>query len=280
MSKALFLFALLVALTTQARVEGETTRQLVWHDEFDGTGEVDWTRWESEQGFVRNEELQWYQPQNAYRLNGVLILEGRHDSIPNPRYKAGGKGWRESRPYAQYSSGSITTRHSYSFLYGRLEVRARIPATIGSWPAIWTMGDGMEWPSCGEVDLMEYYQVNGQPTILANAAWGNDEPYGAVWDTQRTPYTHFSSRDPFWHARFHIWRMDWDEHFIRLYLDDELLNEIDLTRTVNGTRGKHTNPFHKPMYILLDHAIGSSGGQPVPDTFPLRYEIDYVRVYQ
>ena len=128
---------------------------------------------------------------------------------------------------------------------------------------------------------MEYYQVNGQPTILANAAWGTDRRFHAKWDTQRVPYTHFLDKDPFWGERFHIWRMDWDEQFIRLYLDDELLNEVDLSQTINGEVGNHTNPFHQPHYILLNLAIGGqNGGTPVADAFPMRYEIDWVRVFE
>lgn len=75
--------------------------------------------------------------------------------------------------------------------------------------------------------------------------------------------------------------MDWDKDYIRIYLDDELLNEIDLSTTNNGKIGNGENPFRKPQYILLNLAIGGiNGGEPVADSFPLRYEIDYVRVYQ
>ena len=75
--------------------------------------------------------------------------------------------------------------------------------------------------------------------------------------------------------------MDWDEQFIRLYLDDELLNEVPLSTTVNGIIGQHTNPFTRPQYLLLNLALGGDNGGTIDDTaFPMRYEIDYVRVYQ
>jgi len=146
--------------------------KLIFHDEFEGDGQPNWDVWHSEQGFVRNEEYQWYQPDNAYIRDGILTLEGRLDSIPNPNYREGARDWRHNRPYARYSSASINTRKSFSFLYGRLEVRARIPAVVGSWPAIWTLGTSKPWPSCGEIDVMEYYHIKGVPHILANAAWG------------------------------------------------------------------------------------------------------------
>ena len=80
--------------------------------------------------------------------------------------------------------------------------------------------------------------------------------------------------------KFHVWRMDWDEKSIRLYLDDELLNTTELSETINQ-RGSVVNPFNIPHYLILNLAIGGrSGGDPSNASFPSRYEIDYVRVYQ
>lgn len=253
-------------------------RKLVWHDEFDTLNrEV----WQSERGFVRNEEYQWYQEQNAFVKDGILILEAKVDSIPNPRYREGSRDWRTNRPYARFSSASINTSRSYTFLYGRMEVRARIPVCEGSWPAIWTLGKARQWPSNGEIDIMEFYHIKGRPHILANAAWGNDRQYSAVWNSKATPYQHFLDKDPYWAEKFHLWVMDWTPEFIRIYLDGELLNEIDLSTTINGSIGEYKNPFHEPQYILLNLAIGGQNGGPThPDTFPMRYEVDYVRVYQ
>lgn len=270
------------------------TFKLIWHDEFDGSGPFDNAKWQSETGFVRNEEDQWYQADNAFRDRGLLVLEGRIDSIPNPGYRPhneqgegrgnrrrGGGDWRSRRPYAHYSSGSINTRKSFSFLYGVMEVRARIPAVDGSWPAIWTLGTKREWPSNGECDVMEFYHIQGVPHILANAAWGNDQHYQAVWNTKRVPYQHFLDKDAGWGEKFHVWTMDWTPEYIRIYLDGELLNDIDLSKTINGSVGEHDNPFHAPQYILLNLAIGGqNGGHIQPDAFPMRYEVDYVRVWQ
>ncbi len=283
--KRLLYFAIMLAMLTSERAFGQELSlegwQLIWHDEFDETGTFNRERWQAEQGFVRNEEDQWYQADNAYQQNGLLIIEGRIDSIPNPRYKPGSRDWRSKRPYAQYSSASINTRHTFSFCYGRMEVRARIPAVCGAWPAIWTLGTGVEWPSCGECDIMEFYHINGVPYILANAAWGDDRHYHAVWNSAKKPYQHFLDKDPGWGEKFHTWFMDWTEAYLRIYLDGELLNDIDLSTTVNGSIGQHTNPFHAPHYILLNLAIGGqNGGTIQPDAFPMRYEIDYVRVWK
>ena len=151
----------------------------------------------------------------------------------------------------------------------------------GAWPAIWTLGSSAEWPLCGEIDILEYYQIKGAPHILANAAWGTDERYVAKWNSKAIPFTHFTDKDPAWADKFHIWRMDWDETAIKIYLDDELLNEILLSETVNGTIGKGTNPFRMPQYLLLNLALGGINGGEIDDKgIPMRYEIDYVRVYQ
>ncbi len=267
--------------------------KLVWSDEFNGDGPYDAAVWEPERGFVRNHEAQWYQGENAFRQNGCLVIEGRKvtTTTPNPTFRKEGttgegsqgrrrNDWRTSRETIDYTSSSLTTRRSFSFLYGRLEVRAKIPTAGGSWPAIWLLGKGLPWPSCGEIDVMEYYRINGVPHILANAAWG-DDGNRAVWNSKKIPFTHFTDRDRQWAEKFHIWRMDWTPDAMRIYLDDELLNDIPLSTTVNGEAGQHINPFTRPQYILLNFALGGDNGGDIDDSaMPMRYEIDYVRVYQ
>ena len=264
---------------------GQKEYRLVWSDEFDvdGRPSKDWT---FERGFVRNQELQWYQTENAYVKDGCLVIEGRREHRKNPNYEAGSNDWRKNREFIEYTSSSLTTRLSQQFLYGRFEVRAKIPMASGSWPAIWLLGNKWEWPQNGEIDMMEYYIKDGQPSILANACWGSTERWKAVWDSVVTPCTHFTEKDPAWADKFHVWRMDWDKDFIRLYLDDVLLNEIDLSQTINGGyNGNTENPFSNNVpdfkhYLLLNLALGSNGGEPDVAQFPLRYYIDYVRVYQ
>jgi len=275
-TKGLFLALLLTALPMSAQ-----QWRMVWSDEFERDGRPDTATWNYEQGFVRNHEAQWYQPENAWQQDGLLVIEARRDHRPNPTYQAGSRQWGRQRKTIDYTSACLTTMGKREFLYGRLEVCARIPTTGGVWPAIWTLGYGMPWPSCGEVDVMEYYRIGGVPHILANVAWGNDRPYHAVWNSRKVPFTHFTQRDEAWAQRFHIWRMDWDETSIRLYLDDELLNEVPLSTTVNGKVGQYSNPFTRPQYILLNLALGGDNGGEIDDAaFPLRYEIDYVRIYE
>lgn len=255
--------------------------KLVWSDEFNRDGKPDTTVWNYEHGFVRNEEDQWYTDRNAYCTGGVLVIEARKERVDNPRYDASGANWQLNRRHAEYTSASINTAGKFEFKYGRLEVRARIPVGCGAWPAIWTLGSKQEWPSCGEIDVMEFYRIKGVPSILANVAWGRDRRYDAEWRSSATPYSHFLAKDSLWAEKFHVWRMDWDEEAIRLYLDGELLNEVMLDGTINGECGNHTNPFRQPHYVLLNLALGgTNGGEIDNDAMPMKYEVDYVRVYR
>lgn len=144
--------------TTIIPVPGYT---LAWHDEFNKDGRPDSANWNYETGFVRNEELQYYQPNNVACVNGTLVIEGRKEEVPNPRYVAGSTDWRRARQYANYTSACITTKGLQQFGYGRFEIRARIDTSMGAWPAIWALGTRREWPDNGEVDIMEFYRVNG-----------------------------------------------------------------------------------------------------------------------
>lgn len=251
--------------------------RLIWHDEFNELGEIDTTVWSFEHGFKRNQELQWYQRENASLGNGVLTIVGRREKIKNPAFDPASDDWRRNRAFAEYSSSSLNTRGKQTFLYGVIEVRAKIDTVMGLWPAIWTLGVSKKWPANGEVDIMEFYRVNGKGTILANAAWAQKGKHGPIWDNRKIPLDEFFKKDSEWSEKFHEWKMDWTPDYIRIYLDDELLNEIDLSRTINPDG---FNPFHQPHYILLNLAIGGNGGDPDNTLFPRKYEIDYVRVYQ
>lgn len=259
--------------------------RLVWHEEFDRDGRLG-SDWSYEHGFVRNEELQWYQEDNATVHDGCLDIEGRLERVVNNRYEEGHPDWRRNRPEAKYTSSCVTTRGTHEFKYGRFEIRAKIPPVGGSWPAIWILGNKHGWPENGEVDIMEYYIKYGGPGILANACWGGEKPYQGTWDEGFIPFSHFTDKDPDWGDKFHIWRMDWDEKFIRIYLDDELLNETDLSQTFNkGVNGLYDNPFSNDdpefkAYLLLNLALGGNGGTPDDAQYPIHYLVDYVRIYQ
>mgnify|MGYP002622574557 CR=1 FL=1 len=299
---ALFLSAFVCVQMPSSAASPSATDSLtlIWHDEFDYTGAPDSARWQFEHGFVRNQELQWYQPQNARVIDGVLQIIARRERVANPNYKAISKNWKRNREAAEFTSACLESRDRFSFRYGRLEVRARIPIASGSWPAIWTLGNRWGWPACGEVDVMVFYRVppasmgihhttasreRSLPVILANACWQGNDGRDA-WNTRRILLSHFTDRDPAWAQKFHVWRMDWTPEAISLYLDDELLNQIPTSQAdSNADNNPRENPFRNDVegfghYILLNLAVGASGGTPDLSAFPLVYEVDYVRVYR
>jgi beta-glucanase (GH16 family) len=258
----------------QEKTQSRPEYRLVWADEFDHDGRPDPQNWTYETGFVRNEEAQWYQPENARCTNGMLIIEGRRERKLNPLFDPGSTNWRNNRHYAEYTAASVTTKGLHSWQYGRFEMRGRIDTRSGLWPAFWTLGVDGEWPCNGEIDIMEYYRG----ILLANVAWGSSRHWVPVWDSVKTALTDF--QDSRWAEKFHVWRMDWDKDTIQLYVDDKLLNSTDLKDTLNQDK-ERKNPFHQPHYILLNLAIGgTAGGDPSQTRLPARLEVDYVRVYK
>jgi len=243
---------------------------LVWHDEFDVDGAPNPANWKFEKGFARNEEAQWYQPDNASVKDGLLVIEARKERVKNPNYTGSGD-WKTSREYAEYTSTSMLTSGLQSFQYGRFEMRGRIPTSAGMWPAWWTLGVSGEWPSNGEIDIMEFYQGK----VLANVACGTDTRWQAKWDSATKQ---LSTLGADWSSQFHVWRMDWDDQNILLFLDDQQLNSSALSAMLNSD-GK--SPFKQKAYMLVNLALGGvNGGDPSKTTFPQRYEVDYVRVFQ
>lgn len=262
----------LAAASSPEEVSATTEYRLVWADEFDQDGAPDPTNWTYEHGFVRNHEAQFYRPENAWVADGQLVIETRREAVPNPRHRPGARDWRARDAYSTYTSACLHTRGLRDWTYGRFELRARIPTGSGLWPAWWTLGLDREWPHNGEIDIMEYYRG----LLLANVAWGTPRRWQAAWDSVRTPLADLGGAA--WAREFHVWRMDWTEDHIRLYVDDRLLNE---TRVQRARNPDGFLPFRQPHYMLLNVALGGDNGGPVDDdALPARMEVDWVRVYQ
>ncbi|MGJ8655558.1 MAG: glycoside hydrolase family 16 protein [Akkermansiaceae bacterium] len=247
--------------------------KLVWSDEFNTDGAPNEANWNFEKGFTRNNEFQWYQKENATCKNGMLIIEARRETVTNPNYKNGAQNWKVNRPQANYTSASLTTIGKHQWTYGRMEIRAKFPALTGLWPALWTTGTNNRWPLSGEIDIMEYYNHG----ILANFCWAG--PRGkAKWDTAFHKMEEFDEKQ--WNNSFHTWVLEWTKDKISIYLDGKLLNDIDMKTPINE-HGQAINPFNSPQAFRVNMAIGGDkGGDPSKTTFPQRYEIDYIRVFQ
>ena len=244
--------------------------KLVWHDEFDSDGPPDPNTYSFEKGFQRNEEAQWYQSANATVQGGLLVIEARKETVQNPNYTGSGD-WKTTRKTAEYTSSSLSTSGHQSFQYGHFEMRARIPTEAGMWPAWWTLGVSGEWPSNGEIDIMEFYQSK----LLANVACGTGTRWQAKWDSTTKSLTSLGAN---WASQFHVWTMDWDDQNIVLSVDEQQLNTSALSSMLNSD-GK--SPFKQKAYMIVNLAIGGqNGGDPSKTSFPKRYEIDYLRVFQ
>lgn len=270
--------ALALAAGTGVHAAPPAGWELVWQDEFDYTGHPDPRKWDYEDGYVRNEELQYYMRRrlkNARVENGRLILEAHKENLPNPRHRSGSERWQERRRMVEYTAASLTTLKRFEFQYGRVEVRARLPRGRGVWPAIWTLGVNrteVGWPRCGEIDLMEF--VGHTPdTIHANVHWPHPQPTPQRRNASQGGKTTLAAP---W-ERFHVYAMEWTPERIDFLLDDRKYHSFTLDAAGRGP----DNPFRQPHYLLLNFALGGTWGGAVDDAvLPQRFEIEYVRVYR
>ena len=252
--------------------------KLVWSDEFDTPGLPDPARWNYEEGFIRNNEVQFYtreRKENARVEDGMLVIEARKERFKNPAFdpNATNKGrGRRGVEFADYTSASLTTRGKAAWRYGRIEVRAKLPLGRGTWPAIWTLGADRTqgWPACGEIDIMEF--VGFEPGVIhANI---HTRAYNHVKKTGKGSVVNIPDAS----EAFHVYALEWDPQRLDFFVDDKKY----FTYANEGT-GEDVWPYDKEQYLMLNLAIGGAWGgvKGIDDTiFPQPYHIDYVRVYQ
>jgi beta-glucanase (GH16 family) len=252
--------------------------KLVWSDEFDKPGMPDPAKWDYEEGFVRNRELQYYtrtRRENCRVENGCLVLEARKERFKNPAFRgaAGKQDWKRTREYAEFTSASLITRGKAAWTYGKIEVKAKIPTGRGMWPAIWTLGTNIRevgWPACGEIDILENVGFNPH-VIHANI---HTRKYNHVKRTGKGSKIRFERP----YEDFHRYGIEWTPERIDFYFDDRMYFTYKNEKT-----GDDVWPYDKDQYLILNIAVGGSwGGQKGidPSVFPQRMLIDYVRVYQ
>jgi beta-glucanase (GH16 family) len=230
--------------------------ELVWQDEFDAPGLPDSKKWVYEQGFVRNNEAQYYtkaRQENCRVENGMLVIEARKEKFRN----------------ARYTSASIHTLGKASWTCGRIEMRAKLPQGKGVWPAFWTLGDDIKkvgWPACGEIDIMEF--VGHTP----------DRVHGTLHWKQgghRSKGGNLTVSQPW--ADFHVYAVEWSPEKIDFFFDETQYLSVPLSTADAGAR----NAFNKPHHVKLNLALGGGWGGKIDDSiFPQKFVVDYVRVYQ
>ena len=232
---------------------------LVFSDEFETAGSLDPAKWAYEIGYIRNDEKQYYtsRAENVRAEGGHLVIEARKEAYQG---------------YA-YTSASVHTFGRFEILYGRVEVRAKLPSGRGAWPAIWMLGVNraqVGWPACGEIDIME--NVGFDPQRIHASV--HTSAYNHTINTQKTGSVTIASPSD----DFHLYSLDWYADRIEIAVDGRVYFTFR-----NESTGSRTWPFDKAHHLLVNLAIGGAWGgqQGIDDAlFPKRYLVDYVRVYR
>lgn len=231
---------------------------LAWGDEFEDPtiNTAHWT-YDLGGGGWGNQELQTYtsSSENSYIQDGKLVIMAKEDG-------------------GQYTSARLKSVGLQEHQFGRIDVRAKLPADMGLWPAIWALGanyPSVGWPACGEIDIMELVGSNPR-RVHGTIHWGNSfqehqsDGQGKSIDFPDT----FADE-------YHVFSVLWEENSIQWLLDDEVFHSID-----NNTTAGQNYPFNQPFFFIMNVAVGGQwpGDPDNTTTFPEFMAVDYVRVFQ
>ncbi|MDB5191611.1 MAG: glycoside hydrolase [Segetibacter sp.] len=241
---------------------GQEFKKLVWSDEFNYKGLPEEKNWGYDTGSHGwgNNELQYYtykRAENARVKKGKLVIKAIKENYKN----------------AKYTSARLVTKNKGDWKFGRIDVKAKLPAGKGMWPAIWMLPTKWEyggWPKSGEIDIME------------NVGYLPDSVYGSIHTgkynhaigTQKTGGLLIKDLA----TNFHVYSVEWRENRIDFFIDNKKYYGF-----ANDKTGSEAWPFDKDFHLLLNIAVGGNWGGKfgVDDSiFPQKMEIDYVRVYQ
>jgi beta-glucanase (GH16 family) len=249
----IFLSIILLLFTLNLFSQSTKGYKLVWQDNFNGHS-LDTSSWSNQvakPGWVNNELQRYTNGENIEVKNGKLYIEARYKNN-------------------EYTSGRIISKGKRIFTYGIFEIKAMLPEGVGTWPALWMLGendDKVGWPACGELDIMEH--VGKHPGFI-HSSIHNLSGYGS------TPYTGIVEiKQPF--SKFHIYGMEWTKDFITFYVDGkEVYHYQPEIKTMKNW------PFDNPFFLIFNVAIGGNWGGPEVDKncFPTDMVVDWVKVYQ
>lgn len=241
-------------VTVNAAATSNST--LVWSDEFNGSS-LDTSKWTCEIGNGSsgwgNNELQYY----TNRSENVSVHDGAlHITAKKEAYNG-----------YNYTSARLKTESKFYFKYGHIEARIAIPSCNGIWPAFWMLGQNIGsvgWPKCGEIDIME--AINAENKVYGTCHWDNNghANYG-------------NSSGTYDITQYHVYTCDWDDQYIRMYVDGNKYHEI----YIGGNSGS-TEELHQAQFLLLNVAVGGNwpGFNVDNGAFPKSMLVDYIRVYQ
>ncbi len=238
--------------TSKAKAKKMT---LIWSDEFDVAGAPNPSKWGNDIGTGEwgwgNNEKEYYtnRKENVVIEKGILKI----------------KAIKEDYKGSAYTSAKLLTKEKFSFKYGKIEVRAKLSTGVGTWPAIWMLGNNIStagWPACGEIDIMEHKgsEVNKIYSTLHYPTRFGDNGDGNTINILNA------------HTAFHVYSAEWSATEIKFYVDNVLFKTFVNT---------NTSPFHQNFYIILNLAMGGNFAGPIdPAITNASMEVDYVRVYQ
>ncbi len=242
-----------------------TELTLIFSDEFNGTT-LDMTNWKFENGQSGwgNNELQNYTASgNVEVSNGTLKIIAKKTGV--------------AQQVGNYTSARLNSIKAFE--YGQYEIRAKLPPSLGNglWPAIWMLGNdvaAVDWPKCGEIDIMEYVSFDPHKIYCALHSNANN------WTLNNT-----LSSGPIALANaenvFHNYGILWTENNLKFYIDAPTNIVYAVNKPTNPTNNNW--PYSKPFFFLLNMAVGGNWGgtNGINDAiFPATFEIDYVRVYK
>ncbi len=238
-------------------VEGEAP-EATWSEEFNYSGAVDSNTWTHEIGNGDwgwgNGESQYYTSSlnNSRVEDGVLKITAKREDIAG----------------YEYTSARIVSRDKFEFQYGRVDIRAKLPTGVGTWPALWLLGSNfyqVGWPACGEIDIMEHW--GHDPTVIAGSIH-TPMSHGDTWTNGHTNVNDYNEE-------FHIYSIDWNENRIQFFVDDVLYYSYN-----PSPKDSENWPFNQEMFFILNVAMGGHWFDIDPQFTESTMEVDYIRIYQ
>ena len=242
-------------------LEEEEEWSLVWSDEFDVAGAPNPSYWTYDLGDGCSIGICGWgngEDQNYTKRSDNVIVE---DGLLKIMSK------KESFSGSSYTSARIKTKGLFDFKYGKVEIRAKLPETQGTWPALWMLGsniDAVSWPTCGEIDIMEQRGWD-KDNVLGTCHWLNPNTNSNASYGEETNLPTSTSE-------FHVYKLEWSESTIKIAVDDSEYYELVFDATF---------PFDKEFFLLFNIAVGGTLGGTIDPSFTSdMMEIDYVRVFQ
>ncbi|WPR72652.1 glycoside hydrolase family 16 protein [Flavobacterium sp. NG2] len=240
-------------ISSSTTVAVTVASKLVWSEEFNVDGAPNSAIWGYDLGDGNgwgNNESQYYtsRPENIIVQNGVLKI----------------KTIKESYMGSSYTSARLKSQGKFSFKYGKIEFRAKLPEGKGTWPALWMLGDNIGtvgWPACGEIDVMEHV---GNSLNKIHGSLHSPGRFGNTPDTATTLIENATTE-------FHIYSADWTANYIKFYVDNKLFYTFTNSSSF---------PFNQNFFLILNTAIGGNfGGAIDPNFTSSTFEIDYIRIF-